>query len=86
MALRRKGSEAEIAVANTGHGIAPEALPKVFDRFFRGDPSHNSEIEGSGLGLSIVQWIVKAHGGTIQVASKPDALTTVTVRLPTFFG
>ncbi|MGD0410130.1 MAG: ATP-binding protein [Verrucomicrobiota bacterium] len=52
------------------------------ERFFRGDASHNREVEGCGLGLSIAQWIVHAHGGTIQFASQPGQLTTVTVRLP----
>ena len=57
-------------------------MPRVFDRFFRVDESHSSAIEGCGIGLSIAEWIVKAHGGSIQVASEPDQLTTVTVRLP----
>jgi len=54
----------------------------VFDRFFRGDDSHSSAIDGCGLGLSIAQWIVTAHGGTIQITSQPGELTTVRVRLP----
>ncbi|HWD21102.1 MAG TPA: ATP-binding protein [Verrucomicrobiae bacterium] len=82
MALRRRENEAEFVIANTGPGIKAEFLPRVFDRFFRGDPAHSSEIEGSGLGLSIAQWIVRAHHGTIQIASEPDQWTTVTVRLP----
>ena len=82
MALRRAGGSAEFTLANTGPGIAPEALPRVFDRFFRGDPAHNSAIEGCGLGLSIAQWIVAAHHGTIRLDSAPAQMTTVTVRLP----
>jgi len=50
--------------------------------FYRGDHVHAAEVEGSGLGLSIVQWIVKAHGGAIQLASTPEQWTTVTVDLP----
>ena len=84
MALRNKSNQAEFVMANTGHGIAPEWLPKVFDRFFRGDPAHNSDVEGCGLGLSIAKWIVTAHDGTIQVESIPEKLTTVTVKLPVF--
>ncbi|MGH9592603.1 MAG: ATP-binding protein, partial [Bryobacteraceae bacterium] len=56
--------------------------PRVFDRFFRGDPAHSNDVEGCGLGLSIARWIVSAHNGTIQIESAPAQLTTVTVRLP----
>lgn len=72
----------EFAIANTGPGIAADVLPRVFDRFFRGDPAHSSNVEGCGLGLSIAQWIVSAHNGTIEIDSTPSQLTTVTVRLP----
>ena len=82
MALRRSNGSAELTIANTGPGIAPEALPRVFDRFFRGDPAHNSATEGCGLGLSIARWIVTAHGGAIRIASEPAKLTTITVTLP----
>jgi signal transduction histidine kinase len=82
MALRRTGPEAELTLTNTGPGIAPEILPRLFDRFFRGDASHSNAVEGCGLGLSIAQWIVSAHKGSIQIASVPSQLTTVTVRLP----
>jgi len=82
MSLRRSGETAEYAIANTGPGIAVDILPRVFDRFFRGDPAHGSEVEGCGLGLSIAQWIATAHGGTIQIESTPSRLTTVTLRLP----
>jgi signal transduction histidine kinase len=69
-------------MVNTGAGIPPEILPRVFDRFFRGDPAHESTVDGCGLGLSIAQWIVSAHTGTIQINSVPSKLTTVTLRLP----
>jgi len=82
IALRRAGDFAELTVANTGPGIAAEILPRVFDRFFRGDASHGSAIEGSGLGLSIAQWIVHSHDGTIRVESEEKGPTTVTVSLP----
>jgi len=83
LSLKRNDGHAELIIANSGPGIAPEKLPRVFDRFYRGDLAHSSAIDGCGLGLSIVQWIVEAHQGTIQVASDPDKLTTVTVSLPT---
>jgi signal transduction histidine kinase len=80
--LSRHNGTAALTIANTGPGISAEKLPRVFDRFYRGDAAHSSEIEGCGLGLSIVRWIVQAHGGTIRVASDPTKLTTVTVQLP----
>lgn len=82
MSLRQTGAEAEFTIANTGPGIAPASLPRVFDRFFRGDAAHSSQVEGCGLGLSISQWIVSAHDGDIQIESAPGKLTTVTLRLP----
>lgn len=82
MALRRGGDAAVFTMSNTGAGLAAPALDRVFDRFFRGDPSHNSHVEGCGLGLSIAQWIVSVHNGTVKIASEPGKLTTVTVRLP----
>jgi len=82
ISLARAGTAAELRIANTGPGLAAELQPRVFERFFRGDASHNRAVEGCGLGLSIAQWIVHAHGGTIQFASQPNQLTTVTVRLP----
>ncbi|HEX5219161.1 MAG TPA: HAMP domain-containing sensor histidine kinase [Verrucomicrobiae bacterium] len=80
--LERKNQNAQLTIANTGKGIPAPVLGRVFDRFFRGDASHSSEIEGCGLGLSIAEWIVKAHGGSIHIASEPEQTTTVTVRLP----
>jgi signal transduction histidine kinase len=82
LALRRSDESAEFAITNTGPGVAPEILPRVFDRFFRGDPAHSDTEEGCGLGLSIAQWIVSAHKGTIRMESVPLKLTTVTVHLP----
>lgn len=82
MSLRRANNRAELVITNTGPGIAPKMLPRVFDRFFRGDPAHSQTVDGCGLGLSIAQWIVSAHHGVIQIESDPGTLTTVTVRLP----
>lgn len=80
--LAHRDGSAELTISNTGPGIAPEILPRVFDRFFRGDPAHNNTIEGSGLGLCIAQWIVKAHGGEIRLGSEMGKETKVIVRLP----
>ena len=80
--LARLGARAELRIENTGAGVPKEMQSRVFERFFRGDRSHSSAIEGCGLGLSIAQWIVKAHKGTVEFVSRPGELTIVTVRLP----
>jgi signal transduction histidine kinase len=82
ISLSRKDGAAEFTIANSGPGIAPEKLPRVFDRFFRGDPAHGNGVDGCGLGLSIAQWIVSAHRGTINITSELGKLTSVNVRLP----
>lgn len=74
--------QARIRVTDTGFGIAAEHLPYLFDRFYRIDEARNRDIGGSGLGLSIVKWIVEAHGGQVDVASEPNRGSTFTVSLP----
>jgi two-component system OmpR family sensor kinase len=81
-ATHQDESTAAITVADNGPGIPPEALPYVFDRFFRADMSRSRVSGGSGLGLSIVQAIVRSHGGDVLVSSVPGR-TSVEVRLPT---
>ena len=71
---------AVITVRDTGTGIASEDLPRVFERFYRSDKSRTSG--GQGLGLSICQAIITAHGGSMEVASEAGVGTTFTVRLP----
>lgn len=80
--LVRAARSVVLRITNTGPGIAPEQLPRVFDRFYRGDLAHGTGVEGSGLGLAIARWIVKAHGGEIQIASTMNRETIVTVTLP----
>lgn len=82
VSLSRDGDAAIITVHDTGSGIAPEDLAFVFERFYRGERARTRQGRGSGLGLSICQSIVKAHGGEISIASPPGQGTTVTVRLP----
>lgn len=79
--LRRGPGTAEARVSNSGPGIPPESLARVFEPFFRGDASHSNRIEGSGLGLSIARWIVQSHGGRIEITSEPGKMTTAAVRL-----
>lgn len=69
-------------VQDTGPGIAPEALPLIFDRFYRADQSRSEETGESGLGLAIAKAIVEAHGGTITVTSTVGQGTTFRLELP----
>lgn len=82
IALRNVDGAAEIVMTNTGAGVAPELRPLVFNRFVRGPEARERAIEGCGLGLSVCEWIVQAHGGTIRLDSNPGGVTRVTVRLP----
>jgi two-component system sensor histidine kinase BaeS len=82
LAARRNGRSAVMTVADTGSGIAPEHLPYVFDRLWRGDAARGRASGGSGLGLAIARQIVTDHGGTIEVTSEPGAGATFTIRLP----
>ncbi|MDR7439329.1 MAG: ATP-binding protein [Armatimonadota bacterium] len=75
----------ELVVADTGVGIAPEHLPRVFDRFYR-VPTRVRGPEGSGLGLALVREMVEAHGGHVEVRSAPGAGTEFRVRLPREVG
>ncbi len=77
-----EAGEAFITVADTGHGIATEDLPLIFNRFYRADKSRSHAEGRCGLGLAICKAIVEAHGGRIEVASQVGVGTTFTVRLP----
>ena len=82
MALHKVQDAAEIEITNTGDGIPPELQPHVFERFVRGRDALSKAIDGCGLGLPIVQWIVQAHGGTIRIATNAAQLTTALIQLP----
>jgi two-component system, OmpR family, heavy metal sensor histidine kinase CusS len=71
-----------IEVSDTGVGIPPEALPRVFDRFFRVDSSRSQHSGGTGLGLAIVQSIALLHGGKVEISSQPGHGTRVTLHMP----
>ena len=77
-----QGDRLEIAVFDTGIGIPPDQLDKVFDRFYQVDASQTREHEGSGIGLALVKELVELHHGTIRVQSEVGKGTTFTVRLP----
>ena len=74
------GDQATLTVSDTGAGIAPEDLPHLTERFFRGRRS--ADVGGSGIGLTIVDELVRAHHGSIDFASRPGGGTKVTVLLP----
>jgi signal transduction histidine kinase len=71
----------EIAISNSGAGIAPADLPFIFERFFRADRSRSREHGGAGIGLAIVKQLVEAHGGTVGAQSDADQ-TRIWLRLP----
>ena len=77
------GEQARVIVRDTGPGIPPEDLPFIFERFYRAEKSRTrTRTSGFGLGLSIVQWVVENHGGTIKVESKEGQGTTFAIWLP----
>ena len=76
------GKVVEFVIEDHGEGISADALPHVFERFYRGDPSRTRSTGGAGLGLAICKAVVEKAGGTITIASEQGQGTTVTVRLP----
>jgi signal transduction histidine kinase len=73
---------ARLDVVDDGIGIAPEHLPRVFDRFYRVDPARGRSTGGTGLGLAIVKHVAEAHGGRVQAVSQPGVGSTFSVTLP----
>ena len=71
-----------INVKDTGIGIAPEHIGRLFERFYRVDASRSREIGATGLGLSIVKHLAALYGGTVSVESVPEKGSTFTVTLP----
>ena len=80
--LARKGEWASIAFTDDGPGVPEEVLPKLFDLFFRGDPSRSNANGGSGLGLAIAAKIVEHFGGTIAAENMPEGGLAVIISLP----
>ncbi|TAJ15050.1 MAG: response regulator [Planctomycetota bacterium] len=80
--LRRSGDEAVLTVRDTGIGIPAQELPHVFERFHRVEGARGRSFEGTGIGLSLVEQLVKLHGGRIEVASEEGRGTAFTVTIP----
>jgi heavy metal sensor kinase len=76
------GDSAVLTITDTGIGISEENLPHIFERFYRADASRSREIEGAGVGLAIVRWVVESHGGQISVQSRTGEGTRFQVKLP----
>jgi heavy metal sensor kinase len=84
LVVKSRNGWALISVMDRGRGIAPEDLPHIFEHFYRSQNGRTREVEGSGLGLSHADWIVKTHGGRIDVESKIGRGTRFNVWLPVF--
>jgi signal transduction histidine kinase len=82
LALRDEGTLV-VKVKDTGVGILPDDLPRIWDRLYRGD--HSRSQRGLGLGLSLVRAVVQAHGGAIEATSALGVGSTFTIRLPGVF-
>ena len=80
ISISNRGPHAEVSVKDTGAGIAPEHLPRVFDRFYRADSARSSD--GVGLGLALVKSIMDLHGGSARIESTPGLGTSVTLSFP----
>jgi two-component system phosphate regulon sensor histidine kinase PhoR len=79
---RIEGEELALSVSDTGAGISREHLPRIFERFYRADPSRSREEGGTGLGLAIVKHLVEAHGGRVTAESTRGKGTTITACFP----
>jgi signal transduction histidine kinase len=82
ISARAEGGEVAITVADRGIGIAPADRPRIFDPFYRASSVISAQIHGTGLGLTVVQGIARAHGGSVSVASAPGEGSAFTIHLP----
>jgi signal transduction histidine kinase len=80
--VAQAGERVRVVVADSGVGIVPDELPHIFERFRRVEGARSRSVEGSGIGLALVQELVRLHGGTIHVESEVGAGTTVIIELP----
>jgi heavy metal sensor kinase len=85
VAMQETGGQVTVVVRDNGAGIPQEALPHIFDRFYRADPSR-SDAEGAGLGLAIAKWIADLHHADLSVASQVQQGTVVRLAIPVYAG
>ena len=82
LGARDAGSEIQVSIADSGEGIQPSDLARIFDRFYRGDPARTRDEAGAGLGLTIARGLVEAHGGRIWVESEVGKGSRFSFTLP----
>ncbi len=82
VSLSPRDGNAVLEVRDTGIGIPPDALPHIFERFYRADPARGSDTGGAGLGLAIAHWLVQQHGGEIAAESTPGSGSVFRVSIP----
>lgn len=82
VAVSRGSSRVRLEVRDNGMGIPADDLPKIFERFYRADPTRSHALSGAGLGLAIVKSICAAHGGSLAVDSRDGAGTSITIEFP----
>jgi two-component system OmpR family sensor kinase len=80
--IRASDDEAVVEVADEGPGLAQDDATRVFERFYRADPSRARDRGGTGLGLAVVAALAEAHGGRVELATSPGAGSTFRVHLP----
>ena len=79
LAAKKNGSKTELSASDDGTGFSDEVLPHVFERFYKGDSSHDRNVSGAGLGLSIAKTLALALGGDIRAENAPDGGACVVV-------
>jgi histidine kinase len=82
VSAHRHNGAVEVSIADTGVGISPEHLPRLFERFYRVDPARSRDDGGTGIGLAIARSVVEAHGGHIHAESALGEGSTFTFDLP----
>lgn len=81
LGAQKSGGKTEVSIEDNGPGFEPETLPHVFERFFKGDASHNRNVNGSGLGLSIAKTLTEILGGSIEAKNAPDGGALLLIKL-----
>ena len=82
LGLSRRNGDAQIQVVDQGIGISEEEQARIVEQFYRAPIAENQHIQGTGLGLTLVDYTAKAHGGKLEVQSSPGNGSTFTIRLP----